>query len=637
MRTRWLPLALLLGLGLASVGGVRTTAADKADADRIAKLIQQLGSDSYAERSRAAKDLEGIGAPALQALKKAAASDDLEVRKAAEALVKKIEARAQVEKLLAPKRVKLACKDTPLKEALADFQKQSGYTIQLHDPENKLADRKVTLETGEVSFWEALDLFCKKAGLKEATPQDLFRAPPPPRGGPLPPVKGGPGVAPGQPGQTDPAVPPAAPAKPVPARPAKPAPVEKEQPVNQAAVVRVQAVAAPGGAAQVQVQIAPPGKPVGGPVARPGGRPFPALSPTTITLVDGKADDVPTHYAGAVRVRGLKYAFPPIPNPPPAFLLEVRAEPKLQIQGLAGVKIDKALDDKDQKLTEDAGGPNGPGGFPVPPGGFPAPPLPPGGIGGAGFGGFVARPPVWFGGMGSHQHLVRFKKGDKESKSLKEVSGTVSAQVLTPPEPVLTVDNVMKAAGKTVKGKDGGSIKVVDAKADDNGRIQVQVEVEMPPGIIPGGVGGFGGGVILPGGPVQIQPAPLPIQIAPPPPPPAPPGGGKGFRFQAQPAVIQVRQAQVQIQIAPGAAPQPAIAIAPAYFGGGNGLQLLDGKGQPIQLVGQGLSFQPGAKGPTWNLTFQPKKGQEAAKLVFTGSRSVTVDIPFTLKNVPLQ
>src|SRR5207244_1000701 len=57
-------------------------------------------------------------------------------------------------------------KDTPLKDALADFSKKSGYNLTLLEGD-KLKERKVTLETGEVTFWQAFDQFCAKAGLVE--------------------------------------------------------------------------------------------------------------------------------------------------------------------------------------------------------------------------------------------------------------------------------------------------------------------------------------------------------------------------------------------------------------------------------------------------------------------------------------
>jgi RNA polymerase sigma factor (sigma-70 family) len=63
------------------------------DAERIAKLIDQLGSDRFAEREAASRELDRLGAAALGALRKAIQSSDPETRRRAEALVKKIESR----------------------------------------------------------------------------------------------------------------------------------------------------------------------------------------------------------------------------------------------------------------------------------------------------------------------------------------------------------------------------------------------------------------------------------------------------------------------------------------------------------------------------------------------------------------
>src|SRR5256714_15547258 len=51
------------------------------ETERIARLIKQLGDDAFAKREAASKELQAIGAPALAALRKAAAcSDDAEIR-----------------------------------------------------------------------------------------------------------------------------------------------------------------------------------------------------------------------------------------------------------------------------------------------------------------------------------------------------------------------------------------------------------------------------------------------------------------------------------------------------------------------------------------------------------------------------
>ncbi|HMF13737.1 MAG TPA: hypothetical protein VKE94_15570 [Gemmataceae bacterium] len=63
--------------------------------DRIARLIKQLGDDAFAKRGAAGKELEAIGEPALEALRKAAATnEDLEIRRRAEGVIRALAARA---------------------------------------------------------------------------------------------------------------------------------------------------------------------------------------------------------------------------------------------------------------------------------------------------------------------------------------------------------------------------------------------------------------------------------------------------------------------------------------------------------------------------------------------------------------
>jgi hypothetical protein len=61
-----------------------SSCAAESDADKIDRLIRQLGSDKFAEREAAGKALMAVGTPALDALRKAARdSDDPEVRRQA--------------------------------------------------------------------------------------------------------------------------------------------------------------------------------------------------------------------------------------------------------------------------------------------------------------------------------------------------------------------------------------------------------------------------------------------------------------------------------------------------------------------------------------------------------------------------
>lgn len=136
--------------------------------ERVGRLILQLASDRFADRERAARELEAVGEPALPALQTASRSDDAEVRRRSAALAVKIGRRVEAARLLAPQRVRLVYQDVPLTEAVADLVKQTRFPVQVHGDSSALAGRKITLDTGDVSAWEAFDRFCSKAGLVES-------------------------------------------------------------------------------------------------------------------------------------------------------------------------------------------------------------------------------------------------------------------------------------------------------------------------------------------------------------------------------------------------------------------------------------------------------------------------------------
>src|SRR5262249_20542178 len=182
-------------------------------------------------------------------------------------------------------RLSLKFKDTPASDAVDKIREASGYNVTLHDPQKKLADRKVTFETTDTPFWEALDAFCAKADLKEAGPQDLVAPAPGPNQ---------PGRKPT--GDTLPVVPPANP-------PANGKDLSVEGNL-ECALVEVQTVEAADPPPAAGPAPAPIALQVGRPVRQP---PFPGggLVNQQIILVDGKAKALPTSYAGAVRIQAL--------------------------------------------------------------------------------------------------------------------------------------------------------------------------------------------------------------------------------------------------------------------------------------------------------------------------------------------
>jgi hypothetical protein len=490
-----LALGLAAGLGLAAPPS-------PADSDRVAKLIEQLGSASFDDREKASAALETLGEPALDALRKAARGEDAEVKRRAAELVLRIEKTIESTPILTPKKVHLVFKNTPVTEALAQFRKMTGYDLVLEDPQDKLQERRVTLDTGEVPFWRALDLFCQKAGLLEASACPMTPA----------------------------AVPEAAPVLsplPVPIGP-------RGKPVGRAAALSFEADGSP----------PPPTKPALPPpipgTAKPakGGVPISTRQyhPGRITLVDGKAEPRPTDDTTAIRIRAVS-------NPGVAsrsiagevcIWLEATPEPRLGWEGVAGVRLEKAIDDRGQRLME-------------------APETEPSSVS------------SW--GMNQHAS-VRLKKAEKESKSLKELAGVLTVRVQGEPRPLITVDDVQQSAGRTARGKDEGSIKVLEVKA---GKEETTLRVEMQP--------------------------------------------------------------------PPGASPVSSASAQSGAVSSFRGLTLVDARGNalPAQYQVHGKAVPGGLPVMEYQIVYRPEKDQgPPAKLLWIGRRSVTVEVPFVLKDVPL-
>jgi hypothetical protein len=159
--------ALVLGVVTGFPAWSEVSGGKKAEDGRIARLIAQLGSRKFAERQKATRALDQLGSTALPALAKAARSPDPEIGRRCRELAKAIGRRLEVEKLLAPTSLHLVYKDKPVTEAVADLAKKTGFYIAIEGDKAKLAGRKITLDTGKTTFWQAFDAFCQKAQLTE--------------------------------------------------------------------------------------------------------------------------------------------------------------------------------------------------------------------------------------------------------------------------------------------------------------------------------------------------------------------------------------------------------------------------------------------------------------------------------------
>jgi len=81
---------------LAASAGLFGDPPDEPTADRVARLIKQLGHEEFARREEASKELDAIGEQVFDALQKAATSDgDAEIRSRAQRILDTFTARAQ--------------------------------------------------------------------------------------------------------------------------------------------------------------------------------------------------------------------------------------------------------------------------------------------------------------------------------------------------------------------------------------------------------------------------------------------------------------------------------------------------------------------------------------------------------------
>jgi hypothetical protein len=384
---------LLVALQVADRPGAASPAPD--GLPRLEALVKQLGASRYLDRERAQHELEKIGAPALDLLRKAAASEDAEVNRRAGELVQKIENAVLASRLLSPTRVNLSIKDTPLPAALAELQRQSGYKVFLAGKPAPVEKRRVSLVTGEVTFWEALDALCRKARLVEVYPEQ--QNPPP-----------------GAPPVRIPKVPKAA--------------GMFQPPASRA--IRVALAAQP-------EELPPVG----------WMRFFSYPADTHIAVADGKPSALPTCYAGAVRLRASPVTFVKKGAGEAVLLLEVTAEPRLSHFQIAyHPMLRKTIDEQDRPVA-------------------------------------LARESApWQrnDGIGPWQVPIRLKLGQKPPKMLKKLEGQLTASALGPPEPVVTVDNILQAAGRTARGKKGASMQVLAVTKLPGSDLQIQARISDP-------------------------------------------------------------------------------------------------------------------------------------------------------------
>jgi hypothetical protein len=386
---------------------------------------------------------------------------------------------------------------------------------------------------------------------------------------------------------------PALPAQPLPAQPlpAQRLPAQPGQPQieGKAPAELPQQQPAPARAIQIpaqKVQIAPLPA-VAQQIAPANGPAGTAVPP--VVLIDGKDENFAVQYAGAARVRARGVSAEGAPEEAISVEVQASLEPNLTWQGSPEVRVKRVVDSAGQSLSL-----------------------------------LVAESPMNVGRAlnagGFHRVIpLSFGKGEKPAQSLAELTGVICGNIQTQPRVLMAADDILNAGGKTIKGAEGGVLKIHEVKKIGEDRVSIRYEFDPPaqaPPPPPQGQIGI---------PIQVQPLPAPL------PAPAPGKQGAAPPPANRPAAVAQLQAQVQVN-------QVIVGGLRGRQAGVNGLELHDEDDQPMAIVGTQFRTTRDANGlrREVTVTYQVPKGKSAKRFVYIASAYAAIEIPFTLRNVPL-
>jgi hypothetical protein len=298
----------------------------------------------------------------------------------------------------------------------------------------------------------------------------------------------------------------------------------------------------------------------------------PQVPENSVALADGKAIPIPTCLIGALRVRLL---LPPnsLTRPEGAsgdlpLTIDVQPEPRFGWESLSLLRIDRALDDRGRELPRPA----------------------------AHVGGLTdAADPVEEiilvtdgelnlpTNQGQRRVTLPLRLGGRPCPRLRELRGSVAAWVRAPAEPLVEVAGVVKAKGRSVRGRDGTVLKVTNVESEADGLCKLQVAVTAPPPV---------SDLIPPGARVRWID----------------------------------RNTRGRVLLSPKAADLP--------------FALIDEGGRPLTLAAGEYVVDRDGVTRSYTLTFRPAPDRPrvgpAARLVYKGRRTVFVEVPFAFRDVAL-
>jgi hypothetical protein len=321
------------------------------------------------------------------------------------------------------------------------------------------------------------------------------------------------------------------------------------------------------------------------PAAQPlGGISSVVVGESRITLIAGKPSAIPTHYAGAVRLRIVPPQGRAVPSSKgeASLLMEIAVEPRLQWRDLVQLRFDEVRDDKNQMLValpaEDAVTPQSEEDLMR----LQMRAIQQQRIVAMKVGGSSAAY------SGSHPALfhtpVRLKLPETAGKSIPVLKGVLTAQVQAPVQVLGTFDDPAQGTPKTIKAKDGVELKLVGFKQNSGGSVEAQLE------LIPSAKGLAGQANMM----INVQAMAI--------------GNARGFQNGMLNPV-------------------------------GSPFTLRDAEGHAYNQIGLRSNLEANNGGVTqkYTVTWQPPNDKAVPKsLVYSGSRLATIEVPFELKDVQL-
>lgn len=148
----------MLGLGIAVWPAVAQ------DTD-IRLWIERLGDSRFSRRQEASQRLRQLGDQAIPWLSLATSSQHDEIRTRANLILDELRQAAFNQKMITAPRVQLKIRHLPIEEALANAAKQLGVQLKLCQPLDSATAQPITLDTGLVPWWQALNELCNAAQL----------------------------------------------------------------------------------------------------------------------------------------------------------------------------------------------------------------------------------------------------------------------------------------------------------------------------------------------------------------------------------------------------------------------------------------------------------------------------------------